>query len=152
MSYSSLIFYSLTIDNILNIIVLLILAGVSIATLTGNNGILTRANEARTQTEEAEDIEKIRLAISEAQIGENGYQELNFHSFQKALNSQFGEDNAIASISEDGTIEGTVPQYIKENNGKWLPVTSLSGTFQGHDETSNRELTKLTTAPKIPPQ
>ena len=39
MSYSSLIFYSLTIDNILNIIVLLILAGVSIATLTGENGI-----------------------------------------------------------------------------------------------------------------
>ena len=34
---SSLIFYSLTIDNILNIIVLLILAAVSIATLTGEN-------------------------------------------------------------------------------------------------------------------
>ena len=37
--YTSLIFYSLTIDNILNIIVLLILAGVTIATLTGDNGI-----------------------------------------------------------------------------------------------------------------
>ena len=35
--YASLIFYSLTIDNILNIIVLLILAGVSIVTLTGEN-------------------------------------------------------------------------------------------------------------------
>lgn len=35
--YASLIFYSLTIDNILNIIVLLILAGVAIATLTGDN-------------------------------------------------------------------------------------------------------------------
>ena len=35
--YSSLIFYSLTIDNILNIVVLLILAGVTIATLTGDN-------------------------------------------------------------------------------------------------------------------
>ena len=47
--YTSLIFYSLTIDNILNIIVLLILAGVSIATLTGQNGILTQANTAKTQ-------------------------------------------------------------------------------------------------------
>ena len=37
MSYSSLIFYSLTIDNILNIIVLLILTGVTIATLMGDN-------------------------------------------------------------------------------------------------------------------
>ena len=45
--YSSLIFYSLTIDNILNIIVLLILAGVSIAMLTGDNGILTQAQKAK---------------------------------------------------------------------------------------------------------
>ena len=50
-SYASLIFYSLTIDNILNIIVLLILAGVTIATLTGNNVILTKANEAKESTE-----------------------------------------------------------------------------------------------------
>ena len=41
--HASLIFYSLTIDNILNIIVLLILAGVSISMLTGDNGILTQA-------------------------------------------------------------------------------------------------------------
>ena len=36
-SYSSLIIYSLTIDNILNIVVLLILVGVTIATLMGDN-------------------------------------------------------------------------------------------------------------------
>ena len=50
-SYSSLIFYSLTIDNILNIIVLLILAGVSIATLTGDNGILTQSKKSKISTE-----------------------------------------------------------------------------------------------------
>ena len=64
MSYSSLIFYSLTIDNILNIIVLLILAAVSIATLTGENGILTRANDAKEQTEIAEEKEAIGLAYN----------------------------------------------------------------------------------------
>ena len=42
--YSSLIFYSLTIDNILNIIVLLILAGVTISALSGDNGIFTNAD------------------------------------------------------------------------------------------------------------
>ena len=56
--YSSLIFYSLTIDNILNIIVLLILAAVSIATLTGENGILTRAQDAKEKTEEAKTNEE----------------------------------------------------------------------------------------------
>ena len=46
-TYSSLIFYSLTIDNILNIIVLLILAGISIGALTGDNGILNQAENAK---------------------------------------------------------------------------------------------------------
>ena len=50
-SYSSLIFYSLTINNILNIIVLLILAGVSISMLTGENGIIKNAAKAKESTD-----------------------------------------------------------------------------------------------------
>ena len=45
--YTSLIFYSLTIDNILNIIVLLILVGISISMLTGQNGILGNRNKKK---------------------------------------------------------------------------------------------------------
>ena len=67
-NYSSLIFYSLTLNNILNIIVLLILAGVSIATLTGPNGLLTRANEAKEKTEQAEQDELARLQSLEDYI------------------------------------------------------------------------------------
>ena len=66
--YSSLIFYSLTIDNILNIIVLLILAAVSIATLTGPNGLLTRANEAKESTKQAEKEEQTTLSTYEDYI------------------------------------------------------------------------------------
>ena len=44
-SYSSLIFYSLTINNILNIIVLLILAGITINQLTGEKWLFTRAKQ-----------------------------------------------------------------------------------------------------------
>ncbi len=51
------------------------------------------------------DKEKIRLAILETQIEENGYQKLNFHSLQKALNGQFGENNAIVAIEDDGTLQ-----------------------------------------------
>ena len=36
---------------VITIIVLLILAGITIATLTGDNGILTKTNEAKEQTE-----------------------------------------------------------------------------------------------------
>ena len=49
---------------VITIIVLLILAGVSIATLTGENGILTRANDAKEQTEIGEEEEAIRLAYN----------------------------------------------------------------------------------------
>ena len=49
---------------VITIIVLLILAAVSIATLTGENGILTRANESKTETEKGEEEEAIRLAYN----------------------------------------------------------------------------------------
>ena len=48
---------------VITIIVLLILAGVSIAMLTGQNGILTRANEAQTETAYAEIEERMGMAI-----------------------------------------------------------------------------------------
>ena len=46
---------------VITIIVLLILAGISIAMLTGENGILTRANDAKNKTEEAEQEERNNL-------------------------------------------------------------------------------------------
>ena len=49
---------------VITIIVLLILAGVSIAMLTGENGILTRANESQVSTNDAEVIEKVNMELS----------------------------------------------------------------------------------------
>lgn len=50
---------------VITIIVLLILAGVSIAMLTGENGILTKANESRTASTEGEKLEAVKLALAE---------------------------------------------------------------------------------------
>lgn len=52
---------------VITIIVLLILAGISIATLTGENGVLTKANTAKEQTEVADTIERARVDILETQ-------------------------------------------------------------------------------------
>ena len=49
---------------VITIIVLLILAGVSIAMLTGENGILTQANNSRYSTAKAEAVERINLALN----------------------------------------------------------------------------------------
>jgi hypothetical protein len=48
---------------VITIIVLIILAAVSIATLTGENGILSKANTAKTETEKAGAKEKVQMAV-----------------------------------------------------------------------------------------
>ena len=64
---------------VITIIVLLILAAISIAMLTGQNGILTQAQNAKNKTEEAQIIEQIRLDIEaiksekQGEISENQY-------------------------------------------------------------------------------
>ena len=49
---------------VVTIIVLLILAGVSISMLTGQNGILSRAGEAKDKTETTQTEEELKLAIT----------------------------------------------------------------------------------------
>ena len=76
---------------VITIIVLLILAGVSIATLTGENGILTRASEADIETRAATVEEKKNLWKTEKQTdnytGENTAQTL-----EELLDDLEGED------------------------------------------------------------
>ena len=49
---------------VITIIVLLILAGVSIAMLTGDNGILTKATESTTATDLAEVLERVNMELN----------------------------------------------------------------------------------------
>ena len=51
---------------VVTIVVLLILAGISISILTGQNGILTRTKEAKEKTETASEDEQRKLAQAEA--------------------------------------------------------------------------------------
>ena len=55
---------------VITIIVLLILAGVTIATLTGENGILTRASKAREENKIAQAQEEVDLAFQTLRIKE----------------------------------------------------------------------------------
>ena len=48
---------------VVTIIVLLILAGISVSMLTGQNGILNRAAEAKEKTEKAQSEEQIKVAV-----------------------------------------------------------------------------------------
>ena len=99
---------------IITISVLLILVGVSIAMITGENGILTQAQNAKNKTEEAQDKEKISLAVSEAQIGNNGYQDLEQNNLQEAMNNQFDGRNVVVSDNGDGTFIVSVLDKLKD--------------------------------------
>ena len=68
--------------------------------LTGENGILTQAQRAKSETEEAEEKEEILLALNALQIGDNGYKKVTEEEFQKEIDKQFGEGKA--DVYENG--------------------------------------------------
>lgn len=73
---------------VISIIVLLILAGVSIATLTGENGILTQANKAKVENEIATEKEQIKLAFSaviQGKIANNDSTNITSKEFEEEL-------------------------------------------------------------------
>ena len=76
---------------VVTIIVLLILAGISIQMLSGDNGILTRAGDAKTMTDEAQIREKIQLAYHSALTGGKG--SYTKESLEEELENEFGENN-----------------------------------------------------------
>ena len=88
---------------VITIIVLLILAGITIAALSGDNGILTQASRAKEKTEETQEKEGVELAVTTARIGENGYQDLKQINLQKEIDNQFGNGKAIVTDNNDGT-------------------------------------------------
>ena len=114
-SYASLIFYSLTIDNILNIIVLLILAGVTIATLTGNNGILTKANEAKESTEVEKEKELIELAVVAAKTKNQG--ELTTENLDNELKINMNNEEKVIESTLGWRYKATLHNYIISKEG-----------------------------------
>ena len=70
---------------VITIIILLILAGVTIATLTGDNGILKKAGDAKTQTEQAKEDENLKIAIA-GSYGTDG--KLNLKDLKDNLENQ----------------------------------------------------------------
>ncbi len=76
---------------VVTIIVLLILAGVSIAMLTGDNGVLTQANEAKITNIEGRVEEEIDLAIQAAKLAAES---------ETAKNSGYSADGNLAKVKE----------------------------------------------------
>ena len=101
---------------VITIIVLLILAGVSISMVVGENGILNRATDASTKTNDAKDEEEKQFAMAEAAM--------NFEN-TKYKNVPIPAGFAPTRIDGEDEIEDGL--VIVDNNGNefvWIPVNS----------------------------
>ena len=110
---------------VVTIIVLLILAGISISMLTGENGILNRASEAKQNTETAQTEELVKISVTDA-ISQ-GLGSLTDANLKTALNNNIGVGKY--EISGDATSGWTVTV-----NGKEFKIDStgkIGGTTSG---------------------
>ncbi len=103
---------------VITIIVLLILAGVTIATLTGDNGILTKATQSKEQTEIGEEKEAIGVAYNGVKIDHEG-KDVSATDLQAELRNN--GYNANVTDNGDGTLTVTFSDtgrsYTIDNNG-----------------------------------
>ncbi len=103
---------------VVTIIVLLILAGVSLNLVAGNNGILRRATTAVKTTNEKAIEEKLQLAMAELQMDyyAGGMEEATFADYLKAhsvYNLPSGEMFSF-EVNDDNTV--SIEYYSKSDN------------------------------------
>ena len=134
---------------VITIIVLLILAGVTIATLTGDNGILTKAQNAKEKNAQKTVEEQINLAVQASRINEGLVinkeileQELTNNGIEitKSENDELPwtvkKDGYVYTISENGELEekegiaittGDIEILKGSTEGKKVSAQILSG-------------------------
>ena len=102
---------------VITIIVLLILAGVTIATLIGDNGILTKATEARDKTKTVEEEEKVKLAVAGALAEDNG-DDIRQESLESELSNYFADEDYDVAVSTNEAGEEGYLVTVTENNAE----------------------------------
>lgn len=128
---------------VISIIVLLILAGISIKTLSGDNGIIKNAGTAKENAEISEEKELIQTAIIQA-MGKNKYGNL----VQSELQLKIGSDTAkvyedgdkfivlfnsdrMYTVDREGNVEDSVSIYKASTRNL---VTELSDASYGSED------------------
>ena len=114
---------------VITIIVLLILSAVSIATLIGENGILTQTQNARKNTTEGTEKEQVKIAYMSLMASNMG-KNISAAELQEELNKEIGDGVAKVSDTENikirfvdtknvyiiknGTVENYEPEAITD--------------------------------------
>ena len=113
---------------VVTIIILLILAGVSIAMLTGNNGVLTQAKSAKEKTGEKGEQERVNLAASSAMT--LGMGTITTENLNKAIQDEFGAGKSVTGTGP-WTYQGEYAKYKIEKAGTVAIQKPLPKTAEG---------------------
>ena len=132
---------------VVTIVVLIILAGISISVLSGDNGLINQAKRGKEETEIAEEKEIIDTSVAQA-VNADVMGNLEKNKLQDKLNSNAGngvtevmdsgdtlvikfiEKNRYYEVDKDGNTEGP-KELIKDDNAGDL---SKGGTVDGSEE------------------
>ena len=93
---------------VITIIVLLILAGVTIATLTGDNGILTQAGNAKDKTTEAESIERVQVEVAGSYGIDGTIDKEQLNKNLKNINGLIYNENPLSDSNKIANLPATV--------------------------------------------
>ena len=153
---------------VITIIVLLILAGVSIAFLTGDNGILTQANKSKGENTKGKEKEQISLAVQSLGIDSNQKNEiLNINS--ENLKNQmisYGNKNIITEDingSTKITFTDSKNQYFVDSSGNienyyeqpenvakyWRAIKESDEDWYSYNDVSNGDKKVKVNTPKL---
>ena len=114
----------------ITIVVLLILAGISISMLTGENGVITQAKISKEETEISEEKEAVQIAYTGA-VGEKmGSEDITAEDVQKQLDINGTKATASGNIKV---------KFTKSGRTYKIKGSTISGTHEG-TETGSKTL------------
>ena len=135
---------------VITIIILLILAGITIGAITGDNGIIKNAGQAKEETEIANEKEIVEKATVQA-MGNNKYGNIEESELQSELDKETGEgkteatdiggelevvfidSNRYYTVDKDGNV-GEAQDIIKDKNPGDITVGKDGETLDGSEE------------------
>ena len=128
---------------VITIIILLILAGVTITMLTGDNGILKQATNARETNSKAEFEEQVKLAVIASRVNDTANIDL------KTLDEEI---NKISGTTITKSADDNLPWTVKK--GSYEVTITADGTITsnttGKDDSKKDEDTKIDYGTKTP--
>ena len=135
---------------VITIIVLLILAGITISAITGNNGIIKNAGQAKEESEIANEKEIVEKATVQA-MGNNKYGNIEESELQSELDKETGEGKTEATdigdefevvfvdsnryyiVDKDGNV-GEAQDIIKDKHPGDITVGKDGEELEGNEE------------------